>query len=132
LTELSVSDQWPFIVVAGTGVGLVLSPPTPTPSTGSRKTATGEATAAENGVPKHGADEVADAISQGGGGGEAPAHLHGPIAKVVDIIPHDFALASRTVFYGVAIAMAIALVGMPGGKGEEEKEDETVHISAQS
>jgi EmrB/QacA subfamily drug resistance transporter len=26
LTELSVSDQWPFIVIAGIGVGLVLSP----------------------------------------------------------------------------------------------------------
>jgi hypothetical protein len=86
-----------------------------------------EATAADHGVPKHAADEIADAISQGGGGGEAPAHLPNPIAKVVDNIPHDFALASRTVFYGMAVVMAIAfvvsLVGMPAGKVETEVED---------
>ncbi|HET7510032.1 MAG TPA: MFS transporter [Solirubrobacterales bacterium] len=86
-----------------------------------------EATAAANGVPKQAADEIADTISQGGAGGEAPAHLHGPIAKVVDSIPHDFALASRTVFYGMAAAMAIAFVvslaWMPGGKVEEEVAD---------
>jgi fucose permease len=157
LTELSVSDQWPFIVLTGIGVGLVLSPANTDALNRVSKDRYGEATgitqtvrnfgsslglavlgsilifenrsnlestAAENGVPKHAADEVADAISQGGGGGEAPAHLHGPIAKVVDSIPHDFALASRTVFYGMAIAMAIAfvvaLVGMPAGKVEEE------------
>jgi EmrB/QacA subfamily drug resistance transporter len=159
LTELSVSDQWPFIVLAGIGVGLVLSPANTDALNRVSKDRYGEATgitqtvrnfgsslglavlgsilifenrsnlestAAEHGVPKHAVDEVADAISQGGGGGETPSHLHGPIAKVVDSIPHDFALASRTVFYGMAVAMAIAfvvaLVGMPGGKVEEEAE----------
>jgi len=159
LTELSVSDQWPFIVLAGIGVGLVLSPANTDAlnrvprerygeATGITQTVRNfgsslglavlgsilifenrsnlESTAAEHGVPKHAADEIADAISQGSGNGsEFPTHLHGPIAKVVDSIPHDFALASRTVFYGMAVVMAIAFVvalaGMPSGKVEEEE-----------
>jgi EmrB/QacA subfamily drug resistance transporter len=164
LTELSVSDQWYFIVLAGIGVGLVLSPANTDALNRVSKDRYGEATgitqtirnfgsslglavlgsilifenrsnlestAAEHGIPKHAADEIADAISQGGGGGEAPTHLHGPIAKVVDSIPHDFALASRTVFYGMAIAMAIAfviaLVGMPAGKAEEAEPAATTY-----
>jgi EmrB/QacA subfamily drug resistance transporter len=160
LTELSVSDQWYYIVIAGAGVGLVLSPANTDAlnrvprsrygeATGITQTVRNfgsslglavlgtilisenrshlESTAAAHGVPKEAADEIADAISQGGGGEEAPAHLHGPIQKVVDSIPHDFALASRTVFYGMAVAMAIAfvvsLVGMPSGKVETEVED---------
>jgi EmrB/QacA subfamily drug resistance transporter len=160
LTELSVSDQWPFIVLAGIGVGLVLSPANTDAlnrvprerygeATGITQTVRNfgsslglavlgsilifenrsnlESTAAEHGVPKHAADEIADAISQGSGkGSEFPSHLHGPVAKVVDSIPHDFALASRTVFYGMAAVMAIAFVvalaGMPAGKVEEAAE----------
>jgi len=162
LTELSVSDQWPFIVLAGIGVGLVLSPANTDALNRVPRERYGEATgitqtvrnfgsslglavlgsilifenrsnlessAAEHGVPKHAADEIADAISQGSGNGsEFPTHLHGPIAKVVDSIPHDFALASRTVFYGMAVVMAIAFVvalaGMPAGKVEEGAEPE--------
>jgi EmrB/QacA subfamily drug resistance transporter len=159
LTELSVSDQWPFIVLAGIGVGLVLSPANTDAlnrvprerygeATGITQTVRNfgsslglavlgsilifenrsnlESTAAEHGVPKHAADEIADAISQGSGNGsEFPSRLHGPVAKVVDSIPHDFALASRTVFYGMAVVMAIAFVvalaRMPAGKVEEEE-----------
>jgi EmrB/QacA subfamily drug resistance transporter len=162
LTELSVNDQWPFIVLAGIGVGLVLSPANTDAlnrvprerygeATGITQTVRNfgsslglavlgsilifenrsnlESTAAEHGVPKHAADEVADAISQGSANGsEFPSHLHGPIAKVVDSIPHDFALASRTVFYGMAVVMAIAFVvalaGMPAGKVEDGAEPE--------
>ncbi|HEU4599709.1 MAG TPA: MFS transporter, partial [Solirubrobacterales bacterium] len=151
LTELSVSDQWYFIVIAGAGVGLVLSPANTDALNRVSKDRYGEATgitqtvrnfgsslglavlgsvliaqnrlhlestAAAHGVPKRAADQIADAISQGGGNGsEFPTHLHGPVARVVENIPHDFALASRTVFYGMAVAMAIAfvvaLVGMP-------------------
>ena len=44
-------------------------------------------------------------------------------------MPHDFALASRTVFYGMAAVMAVAfvvaLVAMPGGKVEEQVEEPT-------
>ena len=65
-----------------------------------------------------------DQPSQGSTAGETPEHLPAPVQKVVDAIPHDFALASRTVFYGMAgvmaVAFLIALVRMPGGKVEEE------------
>jgi hypothetical protein len=43
--------------------------------------------------------------------------LPAQVQKVVDAIPHDFAMASRTVFYGMAAVMAVAFViavaGMP-------------------
>jgi hypothetical protein len=48
------------------------------------------------------------------------------VQKVVDAIPHDFAVASRTVFYGMAAVMVVAflvsLVGIPAGKVEEVPE----------
>ncbi|HMI80178.1 MAG TPA: MFS transporter [Solirubrobacterales bacterium] len=161
LTELSVSDQWYYIVIAGAGVGLVLSPANTDAlnrvprsrygeATGITQTVRNfgsslglavlgsililenrsnlEATAAEHGVPKRAADEIADAISQGSAAGEAPRHLPAPVQRVVDSIPQDFALASRTVFYAMAAVMAVAfivaLVGMPGGKVEEVTESE--------
>ena len=162
LTELSVSDQWYYIVIAGIGVGLVLSPANTDAlnrvpksrygeATGITQTVRNfgsslglavlgsilivqnrsnlEATAAEHGVPKAAADEIADTISQGAASAEdAPEHLPAAVQKVVDNIPHDFALASRTVFYGMAAVMAVAfvvaLVAMPSGKVEEQVEDE--------
>jgi EmrB/QacA subfamily drug resistance transporter len=161
LTELSVSEQWYYIVLAGLGVGLVLSPANTDAlnrvpksrygeATGITQTVRNfgsslglavlgsililqnksnlEATAAEHGVPKAAADEVADAISQGSASAEsAPEHLPAGVQKVVDAIPHDFALASRTVFFGMAGVMALAflvsLKAMPSGKVEEQVEE---------
>jgi EmrB/QacA subfamily drug resistance transporter len=161
LTELSVSDQWYYIVMAGAGVGLVLSPANTDAlnrvpksrygeATGITQTVRNfgsslglavlgsililqnksnlEATAAEHGVPKAAADEVADAISQGSASAEsAPEHLPASVQKVVDAIPHDFALASRTVFFAMAGVMALAflvsLKAMPDGKVEEQVEE---------
>jgi EmrB/QacA subfamily drug resistance transporter len=157
LTELSVSDQWYWIVLAGVGVGLVLSPANTDAlnrvsrdrygeATGITQTVRNfgsslglavlgsililqnrsnlEATADENGIPKEVGSEIADAISQGTGAGETPEKLPASVQKVVDSIPHDFALASRTVFYAMAAVMAVAFVvalaGMPRGKVEEE------------
>jgi EmrB/QacA subfamily drug resistance transporter len=157
LTELSVSDQWYYIVIAGAGVGLVLSPANTDAlnrvsrdrygeATGITQTVRNfgsslglailgsvlilenrsnlEATADKHGFPKEVGKEIADQISQGTGAGESPEHLPAQVQKVVDAIPHDFALASRTVFYGMAAVMAVAfvvaLVGMPAGKVEEE------------
>jgi EmrB/QacA subfamily drug resistance transporter len=162
LTDLSVGSQWYFIVIAGAGVGLVLSPANTDAlnrvprerygeATGITQTVRNfgaslglavlgsililenrsnlEATATENGIPKHVGTEIADAISQGTGAGSEPEHLPPRIQKVVDSIPHDFALASRTVFYGMAAVMVLAflvsLVGMPTGKVEEAPESET-------
>jgi EmrB/QacA subfamily drug resistance transporter len=157
LTELSVSDQWYYIVIAGAGVGLVLSPANTDAlnrvsrdrygeATGITQTVRNfgsslglavlgsvlilenrsnlEATADRHGFPKEVGKEIADQISQGTGAGESPEHLPAQVQKVVDAIPHDFAMASRTVFYGMAAVMAVAfvvaLVGMPAGKVEEE------------
>ncbi|HET8955143.1 MAG TPA: MFS transporter [Solirubrobacterales bacterium] len=82
-----------------------------------------EATADKHGFSKEVGKEIADQISQGTGAGETPENLPTQVQKVVDAIPHDFAMASRTVFYGMAAVMAvafvIALVSMPAGKVEE-------------
>lgn len=157
LTELSVSDQWYYIVIAGAGVGLVLSPANTDAlnrvsrdrygeATGITQTVRNfgsslglavlgsililenrsnlEATASENGIPKQVGGEIADVISQGTGAGESSEHLPPKIQKVVDSIPHDFALASRTVFYAMAgvmvVAFVVSLARMPAGKVEEE------------
>ncbi len=153
MTDLSVSSQWYYIVIAGAGVGLVLSPANTDAlnrvpadrygeATGITQTvrnfgsslgmavlgtililqnkANLEATAATHGVPKATADEIADTISQGSGAGEAPQQVSGAIGKVIDNIPHDFALATQTVFYAMAgvmaVAFVVALVWMPAGK----------------
>jgi EmrB/QacA subfamily drug resistance transporter len=160
LTELSVGDQWYYIVIAGAGVGLVLSPANTDAlnrvprsrygeATGITQTVRNfgsslglavlgsvlitqnrsnlEATATENGAPKEVGTEIADAISQGGSHEEGQQQVSGAVAKVVENIPADFALASRTVFYGMAgvmvVAFLVALIGMPGGKVETEVED---------
>jgi EmrB/QacA subfamily drug resistance transporter len=163
LTHLSVSEQWYYIVIAGAGVGLVLSPANTDAlnrvprerygeATGITQTVRNfgsslglavlgsilvlenrsnlEATAASHGVPKATADEIADTISQGGGSAaEGAAHASGNIGRVVANIPHDFALATQTVFYGFAIVMAVAFVvalaKMPAGKVEEELTEST-------
>ncbi len=157
MPDLSVSSQWYYIVLAGAGVGLVLSPANTDAlnrvpasrygeATGITQTVRNfgsslgmavlgtililqnksnlESTATAHGVPKAAADEIADAISQGSGAGEAPAHVSGALAKVVDGIPHDFALATQTVFYVMAGVMALAFVvavaTMQPGKVEEQ------------
>ena len=159
LTDLSVSDQWNYIVIAGAGVGLVLSPANTdalnrVPSsrygeaTGITQTVRNfgsslglavlgtililenksnlEASLGAKGVPKATADQVADCVSQGGApAAKALAQQAGTgAAKLFSTVPHDFALASRTVFYGMAVVMAVAFVvalaAMPGGKVEEQ------------
>jgi len=157
LTDLSVSSQWYYIVIAGAGVGLVLAPVNTDAlnrvpasrygeATGITQTvrnfgssvgmavlgtvlilqnkANIESTATAHGVPKAAADEIADTISQGSGTGEAPQHISGALGKVVSNIPHDFALATQTVFYGMAGVMALAfvvsLIWLPAGKVEEQ------------
>jgi EmrB/QacA subfamily drug resistance transporter len=158
LTHLSVSEQWYFIVIAGAGVGLVLSPANTDALNRVSHERYGEATGItqtvrnfgsslglavlgsvlilENrsnlesslgaiGVPRSTSDEVADCVSQGNEAGceSVVQHAGSHAAKLFSTVPHDFALASRTVFYGMAGAMAVAfllaLVAMPSGKVEE-------------
>ncbi len=158
LPDLSVSAQWPFIVVAGIGVGLVLSPANTDAlnrvpgsrygeATGITQTvrnfgsslglavlgtvlilenkANLESTLGSKGIPKAQADQIADSVTQGGGGSEATLaeHAGAHAQTILAAVQHDFALASRTVFYAMAgvmaIAFLVALKWMPSGKAPE-------------
>jgi EmrB/QacA subfamily drug resistance transporter len=160
LPDLSVSSQWPFIVLAGIGVGLVLSPANTDAlnrvprsrygeATGITQTvrnfgaslglavlgtvlilenkANLESTLGAQGLPKSQADRIADSVSQAGGSESALAEHAGAQAKMIyAAVQHDFALASRTVFYAMAGVMAlaflIALKWMPSGKAPDLNE----------
>jgi hypothetical protein len=84
-----------------------------------------ESTLGAEGLPKSQADQIADAISQSGGGNESAFAEHGGAqAKMIfSAVQHDFALASQTVFYAMAgvmaVAFVVALIWMPSGKAEE-------------
>jgi EmrB/QacA subfamily drug resistance transporter len=158
MPELSVGSQWPFMVLAGIGVGLVLSPANTDAlnrvprsrygeATGITQTVRNfgaslglavlgtvlilqnrsnlESTLGEEGIPKSEADAIAESLSEAGGGNEAAfAESAGAKAKeIFAAVQYDFALSSRTVFYGMAIAMAIAfvvaLIWMPSGKAPD-------------
>jgi EmrB/QacA subfamily drug resistance transporter len=159
MPELSVGSMWPFMVLAGAGCGLVLSPANTDalnrvpPSrygeaTGITQTvrnfgsslglavlgtvlinqnrANLESTLGEEGIPKSEADQISEAITTSAGGNEAAFAENGgaQAQEIFSAIQYDFALASRSVFYGMAIVMAIAfvvsLIWMPGGKVEPE------------
>ncbi|HEX5608460.1 MAG TPA: MFS transporter [Solirubrobacterales bacterium] len=161
LTELSVSDQWYYIVLAGIGVGLVLSPANTDALNRVSKEHYGEATGitqtvrnfgssiglavlgsvliiqnraniedslGAKGVSKEQANEVADCVSQGASSCESVAQSAGSKAgELFSTVPHDFALATQTVFYAfagvMALAFVIALAKMPAGKVEETPEE---------
>jgi fucose permease len=158
LPDLSVSSQWYYIVIAGAGVGLVLSPANTDAlnrvpasrygeATGITQTVRNfgsslglavlgtililenksnlESTLGAQGVPKAQANQIADSISQGSSSNsEGFAEVAGVHAKqLFAAVQHDFALASRTVFYAMAgvmaVAFVVALATMPAGKVEE-------------
>jgi EmrB/QacA subfamily drug resistance transporter len=157
LPDLSVSSQWVAIVIAGAGVGLVLSPANTDALNRVSREHYGEATGITQTVRNFGAslglavlgsvlilenrsnlesslgakgvaaakaDQVADCISQGSAAGcEGVARSPAQAKLLFSTVPHDFALASRTVFYGMAGVMAVAfvisLLKMPEGRVEE-------------
>jgi hypothetical protein len=162
MPELSVGSQWPYMVLAGAGVGLVLSPANTDAlnrvprsrygeATGITQTVRNfgsslglavlgtvlilqnksnlESTLGEEGIPKAEADGIAEAMTTSAGGNEAAfAENGGAQAKeIFSAIQYDFALSSRTVFYGMAVVMAIAfviaLIWMPAGKVEEPPQE---------
>ncbi|HZO05022.1 MAG TPA: MFS transporter [Solirubrobacterales bacterium] len=161
LTDLSVDEQWYWIVMAGAGVGLVLSPANtdalnrvPASRYGEatgitqtvrnfgsslglailgsvltlQNTANLEESAEEAGASAEVGKEIANSIAHSSGAGEGGSEqVSGAAAKVVEAIPHDFALATQTVFYcfaGVmAVAFVVALKAMPGGKVDEIPEE---------
>lgn len=78
------------------------------------------------GASKEQADEIADSITKAGGGGQGSDALQqgGEKAKqFFEAVQHSFAQSMETLFYGMAIAMAlaflVALVGIPSGKPPE-------------
>ncbi len=165
MTHLSVSEQWYFIVLAGLGVGLVLSPANTDALNRVARARYGEATGitqtvrnfgsslglailgsllitwnrsnlesalGAKGVPKAAADTIAQCVSQGEErcpqAGKALSQALGAKANaagevVGNAVSMSFAEASRDVFHGMAIALAIAFVValrfMPSGKVEE-------------
>jgi EmrB/QacA subfamily drug resistance transporter len=157
MTHLSVSEQWYYIVIAGAGVGLVLSPANTDALNRVARDRYGEATGitqtvrnfgsslglailgsllitwnksnlesilGAKGVPKPKADAVAECVSQGEAACQSVGQALGSKAgEVFSAVPIAFAEATRDVFYGMAIALAIAFVialkFMPGGKVEE-------------
>jgi EmrB/QacA subfamily drug resistance transporter len=90
-----------------------------------------ESTLGAQGVPKAKADQIADSISQGSSSSSAgfAEAAGGHAQQLFAAVQHDFALASRTVFYVMAAVMAlafvIALAAMPAGKVAEQVEDPT-------
>ena len=78
-----------------------------------------ESTLGAQGVPKAQADQIADTIGEAGLAEAAGAHAK----TIYAAIPHDFALASRTVFYAMAgvmvVAFIVALIWMPAGKAPD-------------
>jgi Major Facilitator Superfamily len=80
------------------------------------------------GVPSEKADEIADSLSQSGGGsahGGFGEHADERAQQVFEQVQVDFAHSCRLVFYGMAVVMAIAflvaLVRLPGGRVTEAK-----------
>ena len=166
MTHLSVSEQWYYIVLAGLGVGLVLSPANTDALNRVARSRYGEATGitqtvrnfgsslglailgsllitwnksnlesalGAKGVPKDKADAVAECVSQGEQTCQEIGHALGSKAgEIFSAVPMSFAEASRDVFHGMGIALAIAFVialkFMPSGKVEEGDvpEDEPV------
>lgn len=158
MPELSVGSQWPFMVLAGIGVGLVLSPANTDAMNRVPRSRYGEATGitqtvrnfgsslglavlgtvlilqnksnlettlGEEGLPESKADQIAGALSESAGGTEAAVtEVAGAQAQMIfSAVQYDFALASRTVFYGMAVAMVVAfvvsLIWMPSGKAPD-------------
>ncbi|HET7053001.1 MAG TPA: MFS transporter, partial [Solirubrobacterales bacterium] len=162
MPNLSVGSQWPFMVLAGIGVGLVLSPANTDALNRVPRSRYGEATGitqtvrnfgsslglavlgtililqnkshlettlGAHGVPKDKADQIAESLNEAGGGGRALGEHAGRGAqKILAAVQHDFALSTRTVFYCMAVALAVAfvvaLIWMPSGKAPELEGEE--------
>jgi predicted MFS family arabinose efflux permease len=159
LTTLSEGSQWPYIVLAGAGIGFLLNPSSTDAVNRSIDASYGEVTGITQtirnygsslglavlgtilvtvntnrvtdslvglGLPPDQAARVTAALSSRGNGGGASAVENLPPnvrPKVFPAVQHDFAQASQFVFYGMAVALVIALgiaLFHPGGRVTEE------------
>jgi len=85
-----------------------------------------EASLGSLGVPKERADQIADALSQSGGGSASDSFSDATgraARRAFEAVQHDFALSTRTVFYVMAGVMVVTYVvahlGMPHGKAPQ-------------
>jgi EmrB/QacA subfamily drug resistance transporter len=149
ITDLSLGAQWPYIVVAGAGIGFLLGPASTDAVNRAIGASYGEVTGITQtvrnyasalgiavlgtvlstvfshrlvtsltglGVPRAEAESAASQAgrnsSGGGSGGSIPAEL-------VNVVKHDFAVATGWVLGGMAIALVLSfLVSLahPGGR----------------
>ena len=149
--DLSEGSQWPYIVVAGAGIGLLLGPASTDAVNRAINASYGEVTGITQTLRNYGSsgpggagrdphqrklqpdhrvpDRVRTAAGAGPGGRGLPGSSEGsgsapPVPpalrqQVYEAIQLDFAQACQVVFYGMAIALGIALVFAlfhPGGK----------------
>jgi EmrB/QacA subfamily drug resistance transporter len=144
LTDLSVGSQWPYIVIAGFGIGLMLGPSNTDAINRAPRLSYGEATGVTQtvrnygsslgmavlgtvlitvnksnietslagfGIPKAQADEIAQSLSQSGGGDSSGFSQAGAQAQeIFAAVQHDFASACQVVFFIMAGVMAVALL----------------------
>jgi EmrB/QacA subfamily drug resistance transporter len=78
------------------------------------------------GLPQERADEIADSLSQSGGGSAAAGFGEAAgsgAQRVLEAVRHDFAESTQVVFYAMAgvmvVCYVVAHIGMPRGKVEE-------------
>ncbi|MFJ3499262.1 MFS transporter [Streptomyces sp. NPDC090135] len=149
LTDLSMHDQWPYVAMAGAGIGFLLAPASTDAVNRSIGASYGEVTGitqtvrnyaaaigmavfstvlahvsanritdtlTERGLPPAEAEATAGRVAEAVTGhpdGRAPTG-DGPVAKALqgagDAIRMDFAEANQWVFYGMAIALAVAFL----------------------
>ncbi|MFE7134213.1 MFS transporter [Streptomyces sp. NPDC057638] len=148
LTDLSYAAQWPYVVLAGVGIGFLLAPASTDSVNRAIDASYGEvtgitqtvrnyaaavglavygtvlshvmvdrvtATLESRGVPATAAERTARELSQALArhGGSGASH-DGPVAALTQNARHavrmDFAEANQWVFYGMALALAVALV----------------------
>jgi hypothetical protein len=158
LEALSEGSQWPFIVLSGAGIGLLLGPASTDAVNRAINASYGEVTGItqtlrnygsslglailgtillnENvtritqtlvgfGVPNGQASTIAHSVSQSGGPSRAPGSIPPALHAAIQL---DFAQATRVVFNGMAIALALCFVIAlfhPGGKVTREKIEST-------
>jgi hypothetical protein len=159
MSELSLDAQWPFIVLAGAGMGLVVAPANTDAINRAPRASYGEATGITQtvrnfgaslglavlgtililqnksniedslggfGISKEKADDIAASLTQGGGGDATKMieHAGANAGELFQAVQLDFALATRTVFYvmagALAVAFVVAVIGMPRGKVEDK------------
>lgn len=158
MTDLSLGAQWPFIVIAGLGLGVMVGPANTDAINRAPRTSYGEATGVTQtvrnygsslglavlgtvlisvnrsniesslagfGVPVAQADQIAQSLSQSGGGDTSSLTGQLPPAQaqqVIDAVQLDFAQACQVVFYAMAATMAVAAVvaaiGLQRGRQE--------------